>query len=71
MFSYCDYFSNAKSVHFEVVNFSDRVVFDRKQRESEIQAYAQKFADELSAQCQKAPYQWFNFYDFWADQKVA
>jgi predicted LPLAT superfamily acyltransferase len=71
MFSYCDYFSKGKPVHFEVVNFSDRVTLDRKLRDQQIQAYAQQFADELSAQCQKSPYQWFNFYDFWADQKVA
>ena len=71
MFSYCDYFSKGKPIHFEVVDFSDRIMFDRKQRPQQIQACAQKFADELSAQCKKAPYQWFNFYDFWADQKVA
>lgn len=70
MFSYCDYFRKGKPVHFEVVNFSDRVMFDRKQRQQQIQEYAQQFADELSAQCKKAPYQWFNFYDFWANQKV-
>ena len=70
MFSYCDYFSKGKPVHFEVVDFADKVIVDRKQRQESIQGYAQKFADELSAQCKKAPYQWFNFYDFWADQAV-
>ncbi len=71
MFSYCDYLSKdkhqAKRVHFEVVPFVDKLVLARGDREAQIQAYAQQFSDALQAQCAKAPYQWFNFYDFWAD----
>ncbi len=70
MFSYCDYFTKDKPVHFEVSTFADRVTLDRTQRDEQLIAYAQQFADALAAQCERAPYQWFNFYDFWAEQSV-
>lgn len=68
MFSYCDYFGDDKPVHFEVAPFAEKVTLDRKQRDQQLQAYAQRFADALERQCAKAPFQWFNFYDFWADE---
>ena len=27
----------------------------------------ERFAARLEHYCKKAPFQWFNFYDFWAD----
>ncbi len=77
MFSYCDYLgkeaagasdSGAKKVHFEVMAFTDKLTFTRGNKQTQLQAYAQQFADALAQQCAKAPYQWFNFYDFWAEQ---
>lgn len=69
MFSYCDYDLSRKDqkVHFEIVPFSDRLTLDRRERDAQLKSYAQQFANELEKQCAKAPYQWFNFYDFWAD----
>ncbi len=71
MFSYCDYLSQSgknKKVHFEVIDFAEKITFTRGDKTAQLRDYAQKFAAELEAQCAKAPYQWFNFYDFWADQ---
>ena len=67
MFSYCDYHAREKNkkIHFQVVPFADKVIIDRKNRDQQLQACAQQFANELEAQCATAPYQWFNFYDFW------
>lgn len=70
MFSYCDYFAKGKPVHFEVSSFAERVTLDRKNRDQQLVCYAQQFADALALQCKKAPYQWFNFYNFWAQQTV-
>lgn len=70
MFSYCDYLSKSgldKKVHFEVVEFTDKLIFSRGDKQAQLQAYAQRFANSLEAQCANAPLQWFNFYDFWAD----
>lgn len=65
MFSYKDYFSKDQRVQFAVIDFAEQVNFSRKNRQQEIQNYAQTFATELEKQCAKAPFQWFNFYDFW------
>lgn len=45
--------------------FSDAVKLPRKGREEAAQEYAQKYALELEAFARRAPYNWFNFYDFW------
>ncbi|MBL4851593.1 MAG: acyltransferase [Gammaproteobacteria bacterium] len=70
MFSYRYNTSKGSKIYFEMVNFSDKVELSRHQRQTDLQCYAQKFATELESQCAKAPYQWFNFYDFWATQSI-
>ncbi len=70
MFSYCDYLSQSgknKQVHFEVVEFADKIVLSRGDKNAQLRHYAQQFSNQLEQQCENAPYQWFNFYDFWAD----
>ncbi len=57
-----------KKVYFDVVRFSDGLTFTRKNRAETIQNYAQQFITEVERHCLNAPYQWFNFYDFWADK---
>ncbi|MFP3089348.1 hypothetical protein LQZ21_03370 [Treponema sp. TIM-1] len=44
------------------------VSFDgpRKEREDRIRELARNFAATLEEYCKKYPYQWYNFYDFWA-----
>ena len=49
-----------------MMSFSEKITLNRKEREQDLQRYAQSFADALEQQCVKAPLQWFNFYDFWA-----
>ncbi len=36
-------------------------------REKVVQERIEKFASRLEHYCQQAPFQWFNFYDFWAE----
>ncbi|MEQ1440504.1 lipid A biosynthesis acyltransferase [Fontimonas sp. SYSU GA230001] len=50
--------------HFELL--AERVVLPRAQRDTAIQAHAQRYADRLAHYVRAAPYNWFNFYDFWA-----
>lgn len=33
---------------------------------AEVQEVAQQFAQQVENQLQKYPYQWYNFYNFWA-----
>jgi len=49
--------------YFEL--FAERVVLPRRRREEALRAYIQEYAMRLEGMCLRAPYQWFNFYDFW------
>lgn len=51
-------------LYFE--SFADRIALPRKDRAQHIGAWAQRYAERLEHFCRKAPYQWFNFFDFWA-----
>lgn len=50
--------------HLELL--AERVTLPRGDREAAIQAYAQRYADRLAHYARLAPYNWFNFYDFWS-----
>ncbi|MCP4412689.1 MAG: glycosyltransferase family 2 protein [Gammaproteobacteria bacterium] len=46
-------------------HFADSMKFPRKIRKQQLATHIQQFADRLTYYCQKAPLQWFNFFDFW------
>ncbi len=52
-------------LHFEL--FSERIEASRAQRDAVLRECAQRYADRLEHYARLAPYNWFNFYDFWAD----
>ncbi|MFC0399277.1 glycosyltransferase family 2 protein [Paraburkholderia rhizosphaerae] len=51
-------------VYFEP--FAERIDLPRGARAAQIAVWAQRYAQRLEHYCRKAPYQWFNFYDFWS-----
>lgn len=53
-------------VYFE--KFADEIVLPRGARDAALNRYAQSYAERLEAYCIAAPYQWYNFFDFWAPQ---
>jgi predicted LPLAT superfamily acyltransferase len=54
------------SAHFEL--FSERLQVPREQRAAALQDCAQRYAHRLEHYARLAPYNWFNFYDYWADE---
>ena len=54
---------NRYDLHFEMV--TDALHIDRKQRQVQLTAIIQDFANRLATLVRIAPYNWFNFYDFW------
>lgn len=50
-------------IHLE--HFAERIELPRKTRRQSIDAYVQRYAARLESYCLRAPYQWFNFFDFW------
>ncbi|MCF6775309.1 acyltransferase [Thiotrichales bacterium 19X7-9] len=57
--------------NFDIIyeKFAETVDLSRKNRAGNLKIYAQKYSDFLMKYCDKYPYQWFNFYDFWAKPK--
>ena len=54
---------NRYAIHFEpLADFSD---VERGQRDAAVQAAITRYAALLDHYCRKAPYNWFNFFDFW------
>lgn len=49
--------------HFEV--FSEKLAIPRQRRHEEIEACVRRYAGRLEHHARQAPYNWFNFYDFW------
>lgn len=54
---------NRYDLHFE--EFADPVRLERGNREASLNAIIQRYADRLAHYTRSAPYNWFNFYDFW------
>lgn len=50
-------------IHFE--ELCDTFRPPRAEREQAMAEYIQKYASQLEKWCADAPYNWFNFYDFW------
>ena len=54
---------NRYKEYFEL--FAEEIVFDRRNREADLEKWVRRYAERLEYYCRLAPYNWFNFYDFW------
>jgi predicted LPLAT superfamily acyltransferase len=54
---------NRYRLHFELI--ADFSLIERTDREAAIERAMQTYADRLGDFCRQAPYNWFNFFDFW------
>ncbi len=59
---------NRYELHFEL--FSDGLRIDRSRRQAQLSEQVQRFADRLAHYVRLAPYNWFNFYDFWQGEEA-
>ena len=55
---------NRYDIHFE--ELAHHLQIPRATRQDELQAWAQRYASRLEHYVRMAPYNWFNFYDFWS-----
>jgi predicted LPLAT superfamily acyltransferase len=58
---------NRYQLHF--VPLADFSATPRSGRDAAIREAMQRYADCLTQFCKLAPYNWFNFFDFWQDKK--
>jgi predicted LPLAT superfamily acyltransferase len=45
--------------------FAERIMIERGEREASVRPWLERYAQRLERQCRRAPYNWFNFYDYW------
>jgi predicted LPLAT superfamily acyltransferase len=55
---------NRYDIHFE--RLADMRDIDRKDRTAVIEQTVRRYVERLEHYCRLAPYNWFNFYDYWA-----
>ena len=55
-----------KHFHISFEPFADALTLPRQQRERAIEGWISRYTARLEDRCLQDPYQWFNFYDFWA-----
>jgi len=61
---FCVKESDGYHMYFE--QFAERISLPRPTRAQHLAQWAQRYAARLEFYCRKTPYQWFNFFDFWA-----
>ncbi|HEY4367901.1 MAG TPA: hypothetical protein VGN07_11770 [Steroidobacteraceae bacterium] len=54
---------NRYDLHFEL--FAESLAVERSRRAEHLTEVIQRYADRLAHHARTAPYNWFNFYDFW------
>lgn len=54
---------NRYEIYFE--KFTDLVQLDTLDKDRSTQEWTQRYADRLSYYCKMAPFNWFNFYNYW------
>lgn len=58
--------ANRYQIHFE--RLADFSQVQRGERDEVLRKAVHDYADRLSWHCRQAPYNWFNFYDFWGSK---
>lgn len=53
-------------IHFELL--SGAIAIEGRDRMDDVRRWMQNYADRLEHHCRQAPYNWFNFYDFWSSR---
>jgi predicted LPLAT superfamily acyltransferase len=56
-----------RSYHVRFERFREKVELPRGSRDAAVRELVVDYAKRLEDHCRQSPYDWFNFYDFWAD----
>ena len=59
---------NRYDIHFELL--AEEVTMRREQRQEDIRCWTQRYVERLEYYTRQAPYNWFNFYDFWGEESA-
>ncbi|MBK8182706.1 MAG: lipid A biosynthesis acyltransferase [Candidatus Competibacteraceae bacterium] len=59
---------NRYDIHFE--RLAERIVLEPRRRQEQLAVWTQRYADRLEHYLRLAPYNWFNFYDYWDEESA-
>jgi predicted LPLAT superfamily acyltransferase len=59
--------ANRYDIYFE--SLAEQVVIRRAHRNEDAHEWTQKYAEYVERYAREAPYNWFNFYDYWHDEE--
>ena len=59
---------NRYDIHFELL--AEEIAMRREQRQEDIRGWTRRYVERLEYYTQQAPYNWFNFYDFWDEESA-
>lgn len=54
---------NRYELHFELL--AERVALSAERKDDDLRRWTQRYVDRLEAHARAAPFNWFNFYDYW------
>jgi predicted LPLAT superfamily acyltransferase len=57
--------ANRYEIYFEP--FAEQVPMERQERQQHIQMWTERYVERLEHYCRLAPYNWFNFYEYWSE----
>jgi predicted LPLAT superfamily acyltransferase len=57
--------SGNRRYDIHVERLAERLEVPRGERDVALERFCQAYAERLAHYCTVAPFQWFNFYDFW------
>lgn len=66
---FCGVYCGKNKYEIHIEKFSDAKKLARKERDAHVEKLTQKYAERIEYYIKKYPYNWFNFYDFWQDEK--
>lgn len=58
--------ANRYTVYFEAL--AERIAVEPRRRQEQLAVWIQRYADRLEHHARRAPYNWFNFYDYWEEE---
>lgn len=58
---------SGRRYEIHVERLADRVILPRGERDASVTEWCQRYADHLATYCARAPFQWFNWYEFWEE----
>jgi len=60
-------YRGGRDYELRFVELADFAGLDAAGRDAAVRAALERYVATLEALCREAPYNWFNFFDFWAD----